>query len=183
MSDTPEYVVGRPHPNRLPYATFEFKRPSPAHTGGGYPRVRSVEYRPETSRQGREDVFVPIHRLAAVAWHLPDGTLGDDVRLSQLDGMDVHHVTPDGGPGMPSANGEDWTELIGHGDHSSVTQAERRAWAEDEKRQRKRQDRFGDTDRCAHARCDDEVAARVGGEGYCLAHATKNANGETIEVL
>jgi len=185
MSDEqpPDYVVGEPHPNTQGYATFEYKRPSPDHTGGGYARWRSIESRPETPRQGSEDVFVPIHRLAAVAWHLPDGVLGEDVNLSQLDGMDVHHVTPDGGAGMPSANGEDWTEVLGHGDHSAVTQSQRRAWAEDEKRKRERQERFGDTDRCAEPRCEEEVAARVGGEDYCLTHATENSDGETIEVL
>jgi hypothetical protein len=185
MSDTPAYVVGRPHPNTNPRPTFEFKAPSPDHTGGGYPRVRSTEYRPETSRQGKEDVFASIHRLAAVAWHLPDGTLGDDVHLSALDGMDVHHVTPNGGAGMPSANGDDWTELIGHGDHSSVTQAERRAWAEDAKRERDRQQRFGGREcvECGDDADDGVSVASVDGP-LCLGCATRlgKERGETVEL-
>jgi hypothetical protein len=185
MSDTPAYVVGQPHPNTNPRPTFEFKAPSPDHTGGGYPRVRSTEYRPETSRQGKEDVFVPVHRLAAVAWHLPDGTLGDDVRLSQLDGMDVHHVTPDGGAGMPAANGEDWTELIGHGDHSAVTQAERRAWAADEQRARDGQVRV-DAEPCVECGGDpDEGVSVPSVDGpLCLGCAMElgKERGETVEL-
>lgn len=108
--------------------TFEFKASSPGSTGGGYPRIRSTEWRDHTSRRASEDVYVSVHRLAAVAWHLPDGTLGDDVRLADLDGYDVHHTL-----GMPSANGEDLTELLEHGGHSSVTNAQVRAWGEDAK--------------------------------------------------
>lgn len=171
------YVVGEVHPNTLPYATFEFKRPSPDHTGGGYPRHRSVEYRPHTARRGKEDVFVPVHRLTAVAWcYGSEWSVGEILR--DMDGKDVHHEL-----GMPSATVRDELEVIDHGAHSEVTQAERRAWAEDEKRARDGQVRLDDADRCAGAGCDAEVAARVGGEAYCLEHATQNADGETIEVL
>lgn len=171
------YVVGETDPNTLPVARFEFKRPSPDHTGGGYPRHRSVEWCPHTARQSSQDVFVPVHRLTAVAWcYGLEWSVGEI--LADMDGKDVHHEL-----GMPSANIEGELEVIGHGDHSSVTQAERRAWAEDEKRARDGQARLDDAERCATPRCDCEVAARVGGEQYCLEHATENADGETIEVL
>lgn len=169
------YVVGATHPNTLPYATFAFKRPSPDHTGGGYPRWRSVEWRPHTARQSSEDVFVPVHRLTAVAWCYDDEWSVGEI-LRDMDGKDVHHSL-----GMPSATVRGELEVIDHGEHSSVTQAERRAWAEDEKRRRE-QDRFG-VETCAVVGCDSEVAARVGGERYCLECATENADGERIEVL
>jgi len=126
-----EYVVG-PTYARRDTPRFEFKAGSPDHTGGGYPRLRSTERRPHTPGDGADDVFVPVHRLAAVAWHLPDGTLGEDVHLSALSGADIHHTQPDRDRrGMPAANGEAWTEMLDHGDHSEVTQAEMRAWAAD----------------------------------------------------
>jgi hypothetical protein len=157
MSDDAEaYVRGRATYRKPP--AFEFKAAdcsSSGGRGGGYARVRSWE-----TREGRKRVVpVAIHRLAAVAWHLPDGTLGEDVHLSELDGIDVHHVQPEGGRGMPAANGEDWTEMIDHGHHSSITQAEKRAYAEDTKRTLSSSDEVGL--RCG--RCGDELEA---GEGW-----------------
>jgi hypothetical protein len=133
MPDAEEYVVGSASPRRAATAAFEFKAPdqtSRGGRGGGYPRWRSWEWRPETSRRNKEDVYVPVHRLAAVAWCLPDGTLGEDVSLSALAGMDVHHEL-----GMPAANIEGELALLDHGEHSSRTQAERRAHAEEAKQQ------------------------------------------------
>jgi hypothetical protein len=146
--------------------------------------VRSTEYRDHTPGDGTDDVFVSIHRLAAVAWHLPDGTLGDDVRLADLAGMDVHHVTPDGDSGMPAANGEDWTDLVSHSRHSELTQAKRRAWAEDEKRRQTTVEE-STPDHCE--KCGDaDAEASVAGDGreLCLGCATAlaNATGATVEL-
>ena len=173
-----EYVIGEPHPNTLPYARFEYKRGSPDHSGGGYPRWRSKEYRPETARQGSQDVFVPVHRLCAVAWLLPDGELGTDVFLSDLEGYDVHHEL-----GMPSANIESELSLRDHGKHSEITAAQQRAWAEDSRQQAFE---FDEQDipetRCV--RCDDptETAYYVDGEAHCLECSTVVADGKPIQV-
>jgi hypothetical protein len=134
-ADANPYVIGEASARRQDYATFEFKAPDPngrGGRGGGYPRWRSWEGRPETSRRGKEDVYVPVHRLAAVAWCLPDGDLGTDVTLAALDGVDVHHTT-----GMKAATiGESpnfegpGLELVAHARHAEITQTELRTRAE-----------------------------------------------------
>lgn len=182
-TDAP-YVVGTPPRQQSATATFAYKAPSPGTTGGGYPKWRSYEHRPETARQGKEDVHVPVHRLAAVAWLLPDGTLGEDVRLSALDGVDVHHCL-----GMPAANLEDELQLRDHADHSSVTQAQIRAWGADAKR---RATADGGTATVPDPETCVECGDAYDGDGcglsdrdgrYCLACATALAgDGTTIEL-
>ena len=183
MSD---YVRGDTYARR-PRPTFEFKPSATGYTGGGYARVRSRERRDHTPGDGTDDVFVAIHRLAAVAWHLPDGTLGDDVRLADLDGFDVHHTHPDSDDrGMPASNGERWTELVGHGRHSEITQRQRRAWAEDRKRDVSEQQGLGDeTPDCERCHDADAEASVVGDDReLCLAcaSAVAEATGATVEL-
>jgi hypothetical protein len=133
-ADPSRYVRGPTYARRA-RPRFEFKPSSTGYTGGGYARIRSTEYREHTPGDGADDVFVSVHRLAAVAWHLPDGDLGTDVFLSELDGCDVHHTQPDAeARGMPAANGEGWTTVESHADHSKITQAEMRAYGADAKR-------------------------------------------------
>jgi hypothetical protein len=165
---------------------FEYKPSATGYTGGGYPRVRSCERRDHTPGDGTDDVFVSIHRLAAVAWHLPDGTLGRDVFLSDLDGFDVHHTQPDADKrGMPAANGEAWTELVSHGRHSEITQTQRRAWAEDKKEQVTGQQTLSEPETCE--RCGKaDAEASVAGEDreLCIpcASAVAEASGATVEL-
>lgn len=181
------YVVGTPHPQTQGYASFEYKAHAPGNTGGGYPRWRSTEWRPHTAARDKEDVYVPVHRLCAVAWCLPDGTLGDDVRLSDLDGVDVHHNL-----GMPAANvdpaspnfdPDDALEVVDHGTHAERTQAQVRAWAEDAKRSA-RDDGPTDDDRCGRCgaadgslwACDDYEGVR------CTECAKVDSDGAALEV-
>jgi hypothetical protein len=193
MSDADRYVLGPASPRRSATATFEFKAPSQSSRGGrggGYPRWRSWEFRPESVRQSKEDVYVPVHRLAAVAWCLPDGTLGEDVTLDALAGMDVHHEL-----GMPAATvGEspNWDEVqlsvLGHGEHSSVTQSEMRAYGEDAKRDVESEPSGRPSRRengCAN--CGDErdvLAESADWTGrYCLPCAKQHTDGATIEIV
>jgi len=127
MPDAGDYVVGDAPAQQSPVASFEFKAASPDSTGGGYPRWRSYERRPHTARRGKEDVYVPVHRLAAVAWLFPDDWTAEQILDSgHLVGADVHHEL-----GLPAANLEDHLALLDHGRHSEVTQAQMRAWAAD----------------------------------------------------
>lgn len=64
---------------RLPYARFETRAPD-GYDNGGYERWRSYEFVESEGR--RKDVYVSVHRLAAVAWGIIDGL--DDERH-------VHH--------------------------------------------------------------------------------------------
>jgi len=178
-----EYVRGETYARRE-RPRFTFKPSTPGYTGGGYARIRSTEYREHTSGTGADDVFVAVHRLAAVAWHLPEGTLGEDVALSALSGVDVHHVQPDTGErGMPAANGEDWTKLVAHGRHSEITQAEMRAWGEDAKTAA--EDCADEGAVCSRCGGKDDFGGTVAGrEGLCFdcAAAVARETGETIEV-
>ena len=137
------YVLGPATYRKLPrvetkpssvYADYESggRRKVRRDTGGGYERVRSYEHDPTKPGDRKRDVYVSIHRLCAVAWLLPE-----DAPLSVLDGMDVHHTT-----GVEWANfgdspnfEEPGLQLLEHGRHSEVTQAQMRAWAETSKEQ------------------------------------------------
>lgn len=57
---------------------------------GGYERWRSWEWRPHTSRQSKEGVYVYVHRLLAVAMAPQQKPISDV--LTALDGKDVHHI-------------------------------------------------------------------------------------------
>lgn len=166
----------------------------PSDTGGGYEHVRSREYDATDPRDGRVDTYVSHHRLLAVAWnvhHATDGEpLFDDpaegvVNMCALDGIDIHHSAPeaDGDRGLPWDNRESVLSWVGHAEHSGLTNAAKRAYAEDAKRVRDGEVSLSDAATCAE--CDAEIAAAVAGERYCLDHATAAAKrtGETVEVL
>jgi len=185
--DDPAYVRGPTGPQVHRTPTFEFKAATPGGTGGGYPRVRSTERRPHTARQGREGVAVSIHRLCALAWLVPDEMTAADVLAADLlAGHDVHHTL-----GMPSANLESHLQLVEHGSHSEVTQAEMRAWAADSKRTAG----VVDGSPQASGRDASRVCARCGAESetlctwagtedrYCPECAAREADGATIEVV
>ena len=167
MPDASDYVRGETYARRE-RPRFEFKPSATGYTGGGYARIRSTERRAHTPGDGTDDVFVSVHRLAAVAWHLPEGTLGEDVHLDALDGVDVHHRQPDSdAPGMPAANGEAWTETVTHGTHSEITQSQMRAWGADAKREVERERERGRTaDPNACDRCGEIVNVLVEATAY-----------------
>lgn len=190
----PFYVMGTPHPNTNTHPTVETK-PSPTlddsgrvQTGGGYEHARSTEYRPHTPRQGKESVYASIHRLCAVAWCFPDGQTAEDIDLR---GKDVHHGVSDewdsergcewlnvhDSPNLPGAS----LEVLDHGEHSSVTNRDKRAWAEDAKRSVARED---EPDRCPD--CGEEPqtwATSPAVEGYeCLRCVTRKTDDGAIEV-
>jgi len=181
MARNRQYVTGTPHPNQSATAGFEFKAPDSSSSGGrggGYPRWRSYEHRPDSSRRGKEDVYVSVHRLAAVAWCFPDDwTAADILDSEQLVGTDVHHAL-----GMPSANVEGEIELRSHGDHAAITQFEKRAWAETAKQQAIGSD--DGSDGCPQ--CDASDPTLVSAEGIdgevCLDCAADHPDAGTIEL-
>lgn len=176
--DTSRYVLGDTY-TRQEAATFEFKDGSPDHTGGGYPRWRSVEHGPHTPGDTGAEVYVPVHRLlAVVACYPADEPL--PAILNDLAERDVHHQLE-----MPSANLPDHLEVLDHGTHSSVTRTQQLAWAKDAKRERQRRrdpDYVEPDDRCQ--RCGDESDAAVAGSRYCMdcALAVADELGETVEL-
>lgn len=170
------YVRGR-LPGRKRTPTFRFKASSTGYTGGGYARVRSEEHRPDKPGDSLSTTYVSIHRLAAVVWCYDDDTPLDEIQRDMID-KDVHHTL-----GMPSANGEEWLEVVGHGEHSSVTNTQRRAWAEDAKRARDGE-WSPDDETCDNCDAENRDATFSDtGEVYCLECATQLADGRSIEVL
>ena len=184
MPDPSAYVVGDASPQRQDYARFETKAGD--GTGAGYERWRSWEWRPETSRQSKEDVYVPHHRLlAVVACYPADMAVGEI--LEHMHGMDVHHSAPevDRDAGIKWDNRPDAIEVIDHGRHSAVTQAEMRAWAADAKRTIETETnakRNGDG--CTRCGADASTLAEIAGEDgeYCLDCAQTVADGREIRV-
>jgi len=188
------HVLGPASAQRSDTATFEFKAPDSSDSGGrggGYPRWRSWEARPHTSRQSKEDVYVPVHRLCAVAWLFPgDWTAADILDSGELVGADVHHDA-----GMPAVTVESGGPndvpgllLADHGTHSEITQAEMRAYGADAKRDAEASRETGvsgSPDRCDN--CDTETdvfAESPDWRGrYCLACAKRESDGATIEIL
>lgn len=176
------YAVGSASWRALP--RVDTKPPNPGDTGSGYERVRSYEWRPHTSRRSKEDVYAYHHRLLAVAWLLPDDEHNGFLGL--LDGMDVHHNAPevDADVGIPWDNREDALEMIDHGDHSSLTNAERRAYAEEDKQRANTPDEPS-TPTCG--RCGDESGTLCESDDwsgqYCPQCAKQASDGAPIEVL
>lgn len=112
----------------MPRATARFET-KPGSRSGGYERWRSYEFRPHTSRQGKEDVYVYHHRLLS----LLDFPLSMPIEdcLREMSGSDVHHEN-----GIKWDNRLDNLELLDHREHARLTnsapsQAEQRAFAED----------------------------------------------------
>lgn len=179
-SRTFRYVRGRLSDRRKRIPTFEFKASSTNYTGGGYARVRTEEDRPDKPGDGLSTAYVSIHRLAAVVWCYDADRPLDEIQEDMI-GKDVHHVL-----GMPSANGEEFVEVVDHGGHSGITNTQKRAWAEDAKRARDGEwepDDDGTCDEC-HDR-DAEATFDAVDEVYCIECASERARAtdETIQIL
>ena len=182
------YSLGSVHPNTKAYATFETK-PSVRYadgsrdTGGGYERVRSYEQVfTDYGTRRKQDVYVAVHRLCAVAWCYPESWSVKEI-LADLDGKDVHHVS-----GVEWDNREDNLEVMTHAEHSSVTQTERRAFAADKKRDVAEQEQQALTEHvpgeCPAGGVETEVLATSDaftGE-RCLQCAKRESDGEAIHV-
>jgi hypothetical protein len=182
MSTESDHVIGEPHANQRDYAAFEFKQSDPDRTGGGYPRWRSYELRPATPGTEKEDVYVPVHRLCAVAWLFEDGRTAEDIlRSGELVGADVHHEL-----GMPSANLEAKLSVREHGRHAEITQRQRRAWAEDRKREiERREARPVDSDACDRCGAVETTLATCDawpGEARCIDCAKATSDGQEIRL-
>ena len=171
------YQYGPVHPNTQDYATYYCKPWTHGCTGSGYMLWRSTEWRDHTPRQAKEDVYVAEHRLLAVVACYDSDTPIEEV-LADLDGKDVHHKS-----GMPADNRPDNLAVIDHGRHSTITQADRRAWAADAKREVE-QETFDDAERCPG--CGQEIDVECTSPGFsgvrCVSCAKGECDGEPIEV-
>lgn len=169
------YVVGPTYAERRT-PRFEYKPSAVGYSGGGYPRLRSSERGPE-SGNGSNDVFVPIHRLAALAWcYSGEHPIEED--SADLREHDVHHQL-----GFPSANLPEYISVESHGDHAKITRDQLRGWAKDAKREReKRQSEDYVPDEQACTDCGAEVKAQVDGTEYCLDCATTAAEGRDVSI-
>jgi hypothetical protein len=157
-------------------------------TGGGYERVRSYESRPHTPTRGKESVYAYIHRLCAIAWLYPDDMSVGEI-LAHLDGRDVHHKTEVEWCNI--GDSPNWSvpqlEVVGHGSHSRITQAEMRAFAADAKRDAQEDVSASESSGVCGVCGDSEgaLATTASLEGvFCLSCVSERAgDGEAIEVL
>lgn len=182
MATTQSYALGE-STARQQFARFETKRGQ--DSGAGYERWRSWEYCPDTPRKGKQDVFVPHHRLLATLTCYPmDMPVGDV--LSHLDGKDVHHTT-----GVEWCNFGDSPNfergglaVREHSSHSEITQAQMRAFAADDRKRAENDTPAFDQDRCDG--CDavaDVLATSEDFDGeLCLSCAKERSDGSPIEV-
>lgn len=184
-----DYTLGPVPAQQTPWARFETK-PSPVYSdgtrdsGGGYERWRSYEHRPETRGTNKEDVYVAHHRLlAVVACYPADMPVGEI--LADLHGKDIHHTAPeaDGDRGVEWDNRPACLQVISHGRHAEITQAERLAWAQDAKEDVEEATRTVE-DRCS--RCGSEAETLATSEDFdgnlCLPCAKDASDGAPIEV-
>jgi len=180
-----EYTLGRTHPNTKDHATYETKPSPPGYTGGGYTHWRSTEHRPHTPTPGKEDVYASVHRLTAVVACYDLDTPLEDI-LDDLHGKDVHHSAPevDRDYGVPWDNRHDAIEVKDHGRHSSITQAEMRAYGEDAKQQALEPTRHDSEGECSG--CGREVDTPATSPGFqgerCIECAKRECGGEPIEL-
>jgi len=177
-------------PTYVEKTTWRDGRPrAVVNTGGGYEHFRSTE--------AGEQVYASHHRLLALAWNVHNAETGAPlldadnregvIDTSALAGVDVHHAAPEADD--PDAtfgwdNREACLSWVDHGRHSALSDAQKRAYAEDAKRVRDG-DVTPDRDVCAGDGCEAEPAAAVGGTRYCIACATEQGreSDEQIQVL
>lgn len=147
-------------------------------TSGGYERIRSWEHDPTQPGEGKRDVYAYVHRLCAVAWCYPADTPVGEI-LHDLHGKDVHHES-----GVEWDNREGNLEVMDHGRHSEVTQAQMRAWSADAKRSIE-DDAADPEDACAECGATDATFARS--ESFdglrCLECAMAHPTDEPLEVV
>lgn len=174
-------MLGPVHGNTQAYARLETKQTAEyadgsTGSGGGYERWRSYEYRPETSRAGKEDVYVSLHRLHALIHPDLQGLPIRDA-LSALDGADIHHRN-----GCRFDNRLSNYELLDHSTHSELTQAELRAHASDAKEAA--QDPPRDDAPCRGCRRDVETPATSRGFSgpRCIPCARHESDGYRIRL-
>lgn len=180
MSTDAPHVIGEASRQRQDHATLETKPSVHGYTGGGYEHWRSYEVRPETPTRGKEDVYVSVHRLTAVVACYPTEQPIEAI-LDDLRGMDVHHRS-----GVPWDNRPGNLEAVPHGRHSEITQTQRRAWAEDAKREVEERERQPlDADECARCGAVETTLAECDawpGEQRCIECARKTANGHEVRL-
>lgn len=183
-ADDHPYVRG-PATYRDPHATVETKpssidRYGSRDSGGGYVRIRSWEHDPTSARRGKEDVYAYVHRLCAVAWCYSESWSVARI-LADLDGMDIHHQS-----GVPWDNRADNLEVIDHAEHAGLSDAERRAYARDRKRdvQARESASLTGPDVCGACGSETDVAAESADwEGVrCLSCAKSESEGATIRL-
>jgi len=172
-----EYVVGEAHHNRKDTATYYTKPPVAGCTGGGYELWRSNEERAGYPDGKKYDVYVSVHRLLAVVACYSEHWSVAEINADMVD-KDVHHES-----GVPWDNRPDEITVMEHGRHASLTNSEKRAYAEDAKRLRDGQETIDDSGGCSE--CGSGAEARIDNTDYCLSCATDAAAGRdvTVEVL
>lgn len=177
-ADDNPYVIGEPHPLRQDHATLETKPSVPEYTGGGYEHWRSTELRPHTPGDSPEDVYVSHHRLLAVVACYDIEKPLDEV-LANLAEKDVHHRN-----GIPFDNRPSNLETRRHGEHAAITQTQRRAWAEDRKRDVQEASEqpltWDECDRCGREAEDLAECEAWPDETRCIECATETADGHEI---
>jgi hypothetical protein len=94
--------------------TARFETKAGSGSGAGYERWRSWEYRPSTERDGKEDVYVPHHRLLAIV-ECYSATTPLWAIFADLDGSDVHHEN-----GLKWDNRAENIEVVEHGEHAAL---------------------------------------------------------------
>lgn len=94
--------------------TARFETKAGSGSGAGYERWRSYEDRRTTEVEGKEDVYVPHHRLLAVVECYAESTPLWAI-LADLDGKDVHHEN-----GIKWDNRPENIETIEHGAHAAL---------------------------------------------------------------
>lgn len=174
---TSPYVAGEAHPQQKDYATLETKPSVAEYTGGGYEHWRSYEFRPGTPTRGKEDVYVSVHRLLAVVACYPSKQPIEAV-LADLREKDIHHCS-----GVPWDNRPENLEAVPHGRHAEITQTQRRAWAEDAKREVEQERQ--DVNECAYCGEVVDVLAECDawpGEQRCLGCAKETADGHEVRL-
>jgi len=178
------YVVGEPNPRQQPYATLETKPSVHGYTGGGYEHWRSYEHRPHTPGDGKEHVYASHHRLLAVLACYPLDWPIENV-LDDIREKDVHHQS-----GVPWDNRPENLDVVAHGRHAEITQTQRRASAEDTKRDVERAEQQPQPDRddtgvCDHCGRPDGTLAECPAwpdERRCLDCVSETADGEEIQL-